>query len=130
MKKLRFLMPIGFLLIAAGFSAIVMLLWNWLMPLLFGLVTINFWQALGIFVLARILFGGFGFGKGKMMMGGMVRNNKNPIQDKWMKMSPEQRKEFINRRREFGFGHPGREDFFGKETRQRHDNGESGNEND
>jgi len=35
------------------------LLWNLLMPDIFGLDTINIWQALGITFLAKILFGGF-----------------------------------------------------------------------
>ena len=51
------------LMILAGLAFItlitfaVMLLWNWLMPLIFGLIEINFWQALGILVLSKILFG-------------------------------------------------------------------------
>jgi hypothetical protein len=39
-----------------------MLLWNWLMPTLFGLTTITFWQAAGIVLLARLIFGGFKHG--------------------------------------------------------------------
>ena len=35
----------------------VMLLWNWLMPTLFGLPLITFWQAIGINFLSSILFG-------------------------------------------------------------------------
>ena len=35
----------------------LMLLWNWLMPLLFGLPTLTFWQAVGMNFLASILFG-------------------------------------------------------------------------
>lgn len=38
----------------------VMWLWNWLVPELFGLSTIGYWQAVGILVLAKVLFGGFG----------------------------------------------------------------------
>jgi hypothetical protein len=38
----------------------VKLLWNWLLPALFGLPRISFEQALGLLVLSRILFGGFG----------------------------------------------------------------------
>jgi len=49
---------------AIGFALligyIIMLLWNWLMPAIFGLVTINYWQAVGIIILAKFLFGGFG----------------------------------------------------------------------
>ena len=36
---------------------ITMLLWNWLMPEIFGLTTIGYWQAIGILALAKILFG-------------------------------------------------------------------------
>ena len=38
------------------FGWIVMLLWNWLMPTIFGLTTITFWQAWGLVVLAHLLF--------------------------------------------------------------------------
>ncbi|TAI47369.1 hypothetical protein [Flagellimonas allohymeniacidonis] len=36
---------------------VTMLLWNWLMPDIFGLTSIGYWQALGILVLAKLLFG-------------------------------------------------------------------------
>lgn len=104
---MRFLvMPAGFLLMTSGFGAVVMLLWNWLMPAIFGLISISFWQALGLFALCRILLGSFGGGHhhGRMRKGGM--HGVNHIRDKWMKMTPEQRKEFISRRKEhFGRGH-------------------------
>ena len=45
------------LLAVAGFSAITMLLWNAFLPDIFGIVSINFWQALGLLALSRILFG-------------------------------------------------------------------------
>lgn len=67
---LKALKIIGFILMgavaAAGFAFIfgyfVMLLWNWLMPEIFGLITITFWQAAGIVLLARLVFGGFKHG--------------------------------------------------------------------
>ena len=34
----------------------LMLLWNWLMPLIFSLSEISFWQAVGLNLLASILF--------------------------------------------------------------------------
>ncbi|MDR1879441.1 MAG: hypothetical protein LBQ78_00725 [Tannerellaceae bacterium] len=85
-----------FLALAAlvGFSAIVMVLWNLLVPDIFGLATVSFWQALGLLVLARLFFGRIG---GKMM--GM-HGHHNPIHEKWMKMTPEERKEFIHKRHE------------------------------
>lgn len=42
------------------FGVVVMALWNWLMPMIFGLGKITFWQAFGIVLLAKLLFGGFG----------------------------------------------------------------------
>jgi len=47
---------IGFALLI---GLIIMWLWNWLMPEIFGLTTINYWQAVGIIILAKFLFGGF-----------------------------------------------------------------------
>ena len=32
------------------------LLWNWLMPTIFSLPTITFWQAMGLNIMASILF--------------------------------------------------------------------------
>jgi hypothetical protein len=46
-------------LFALLFGWIVMLLWNWLMPSLFGIKEITYWQAFGITILAKILFSGF-----------------------------------------------------------------------
>jgi len=43
-------------------GTLVQLLWNWLMPPLFGLREVTFWQGLGLLALCRILFGGFGKG--------------------------------------------------------------------
>ena len=46
------------------FGFVVMHLWNWLMPEIFGLGTITFWQSAGIIILARLIFGGFKHGSG------------------------------------------------------------------
>jgi hypothetical protein len=35
---------------------IVMLLWNWLMPMIFGLTTLNYWESFGLFALCGALF--------------------------------------------------------------------------
>lgn len=35
-----------------------MLLWNWLMPMIFGLTTLTFWQSFGLMLLASFLFKG------------------------------------------------------------------------
>lgn len=60
-KHLVFI-PLFYIAFIILFGGCVMLLWNWLMPELFGLPTITFWQAAGILLLCKILFGGFGVG--------------------------------------------------------------------
>lgn len=56
-------MAIGGVFIAVAMAFIfgfaVMWLWNWLMPEIFGLTTITFWQAWGLVVLTHILFKSF-----------------------------------------------------------------------
>ena len=49
-----------FVVLVALFGYITMRLWNWLMPEIFGLSVIGYWQALGILLLTKIFFGGFG----------------------------------------------------------------------
>jgi hypothetical protein len=46
--------------LAFGFVIGTMYLWNWLVPELFSGPVINFWQTLGLLVLSKILFSGFG----------------------------------------------------------------------
>ena len=76
--------------IAAGvfiFGSILMLLWNALLPAVLGVHTITFWQALGILILSKILFGGFSGGHGHHRHHGY----RNGWHGKWMHMSPEER---------------------------------------
>ena len=64
LKRLIWIAPLailGMVLFTFIGGAVVRLLWNWLLPPLFGWRQISFWQALGILALCRILFGGFGF---------------------------------------------------------------------
>jgi hypothetical protein len=44
-------------------SGVTMWLWNWLMPTIFHLPTIGFWQAVGILLLSHILFRRSSFGR-------------------------------------------------------------------
>ena len=57
---------------------IVMRLWNWLMPDLFGLPQIDYWKALGILLLSKIIFG-FGGGGGDGRSKGKKSKNKNRV---------------------------------------------------
>jgi hypothetical protein len=101
------------IIVVAGFSALVLLLWNLLIPGIFKLPAINFWQAAGLFILTRIFFSSFRGGRnpGEMMLGNFQRDNL--MTEKWMNMTEEERKEFINKRREFLRGGPfSRKEFF------------------
>jgi predicted membrane chloride channel (bestrophin family) len=72
----------------AVFGFVVMSLWNWLAPAVFGLRSITFWQALGILILSKILFGGF---RGRAGYGGHWRRR---MKDRWQQMTPEEREQF------------------------------------
>ena len=53
---------VGIFVFAFVGGEVVMRLWNWLLPPLFGWRMLTFWQALGLLALCRILFGGMGHG--------------------------------------------------------------------
>jgi len=46
------------------FGWLVMILWNWLMPQIFHLGEVTYWQSFGIVILAKLLFGGIGGARG------------------------------------------------------------------
>lgn len=60
-KKWIWIALFGILFIALVPFA-TMYLWNWLMPEIFNLTVINYWQALGLLILSKILFSGFKHG--------------------------------------------------------------------
>ena len=67
-RKLLMFAPLaimGFVLFAFIGGEVVKLLWNWLVPPLFGFSQVSFWQALGLLALCRILFGGNGLKGGR-----------------------------------------------------------------
>ena len=72
------------------FGEVVMHLWNWLLPMLFGWRQITFWQALGILVLCRILFGSWG-GHGPNPGRSASRRVTAEV---WERMTPEEREKF------------------------------------
>ncbi len=86
MRRVRFV-GVRFILFGILFFAVMGLvifgLWNALIPAILGLPKISFWQALGLFILSRVLFGGWGHG---MHKGRFVRG--------WRDLTPEQRERF------------------------------------
>ena len=103
--KLIWIAPLAMLGLAVFIfigGQIVMRLWNWLLPPLFGWAQIGFWQALGLLLLCRILFGGSGWR-------GSTRSNirrrmkercEQRIEERAANMTPEEREQFRQRMRE------------------------------
>lgn len=88
-------------MIAAGvllFGGVVMLLWNAILPKVANVSPLNFWQAVGLLALSRILFGGFRFGRPGG--GGPAFNRRKQWREKWMNMSEEEKAEFKAKWRE------------------------------
>jgi len=105
-RKLIWIAPLailGILLFIFIGGEIVLHLWNWLLPPLFGWRQITFWQALGILVLCRILFGGHGWhASGRS---NFRRRMSERMAERCGHMTPEERERFRQRMRErFGFG--------------------------
>ncbi|HYF32030.1 MAG TPA: hypothetical protein VD993_12995 [Chitinophagaceae bacterium] len=71
------------------FSAVVMWLWNAILPGLLNVGTLTIWQAMGLLVLSKILFSGFGGG-------GKKRWRDNMPREHWANMSAEEREKFKN----------------------------------
>lgn len=93
-KRWFFIAPLALLAMfgfALLFGEVVKLLWNWLLPSLFGWPAITFWQAFGILALCRILFGRFG---------SRFPNRehwRHRMRERWQHMTPEERERMRQR---------------------------------
>lgn len=92
MRRVKFSMApvaiVGILAFIALGTELVLQLWNWLLPSLFGLRQITFWQALGLLALCRILFGGFG-------RPGLARSEmRRRLRERWEGATAEERERF------------------------------------
>ena len=74
-------------LVAFLIGWIVMKLWNGIVTPVLGLNMITYWQAVGMLILSRILFGGFSGG-------GSRRRSPSIQKEKWMNMSNEEKLKF------------------------------------
>ena len=90
-RKWIYMAPVAILaILVVGFISgeVVKLLWNWLMPPIFGLGQVTYWKAVGLLALCRILFGGTG-------RHGSYRSNRSPEERERLRQAI---------RRRFGFG--------------------------
>jgi hypothetical protein len=88
--KRRFIfIPLAAIAFLSLISFVVMNLWNYLLPEILHVGFISFWQAMGIFVLCKILFG---FGKGHRGMGGPWARHR--MEERFRNMSPEEKEKF------------------------------------
>ena len=83
-----------FVVIVGLIGLVVMLLWNWLVPDLFHGPVINFWQALGLFALSKILFHSFSKNHDKH------ERWKPFMKSRWDNMSDEHKERFKQKMKE------------------------------
>jgi hypothetical protein len=96
MKRPYFLFPLFFIVAALVMAAVVMLLWNAIIPGLTGWALLTYPKALGLLVLCRILFGGFRGGR----HGGSPWSGNVGWRTRWKGMSEEERSAMRERWRE------------------------------
>ncbi|MCX2431970.1 MULTISPECIES: hypothetical protein [unclassified Pedobacter] len=87
-KKFIFFLPVV-ALIGTAIGYTVMSLWNWILPEVAHAGRLNFWQALGLLVLCRLLFGNFNKGGRNRF-----RENASKLRSKWQNMNEEERAKF------------------------------------
>jgi hypothetical protein len=92
MKRYRFFRILKIALFGSlavlAVTFLVMSLWNALMPGIFAVRAITFWQALGLLVLSKLLFGGF-----RPYPGAGPRWRRR-MMERWEQMTPEEREKF------------------------------------
>jgi hypothetical protein len=79
--------PLALVAFMAICGEVVTHLGNWLLPMLFGWRQISLWQALGLLVLCRLLFGNLSHGSDRS-------RSRGRRDERWEKMTPEEREKF------------------------------------
>jgi hypothetical protein len=110
---LKFLLLGAIFLTALGFG--VRELWNCLIPDLFHGPVVTFWQALGLCLLGKLLFGWHGGGGHKF--GHRAQEWRRKMQEKMEHMTPEEREKLRERFRKCGPGRFNRWNDWTEETK-------------
>ena len=93
LKAIKIVFFIAIAILVFGFA--VMSLWNWLVPTLFSGPVIGWWQAIGLLVLSKILFGGMHGGPRRHWGGRHARGYwRQRMEEKMANMTPEERERF------------------------------------
>jgi Ca2+/H+ antiporter, TMEM165/GDT1 family len=99
-RKFRFFIPLIIAAFLALATFVVQSLWNGVLADVLGVKTVTYWQALGILILAKLLFGGFPGRRGGPC-GGPWRHRM--MEARWNSLSPEDREKMRDEmRRRFG----------------------------
>lgn len=120
--KRRRLRPVPLFILAAGLlmGAVVMFLWNAILPEVTGVKPLTYWKAVGLLALCRILFGNFrggapnrGRGWGRQHFNNSDSSDDHPFsrhrwRNKWKAMNDEERAKFREEMRKRCFRPPGR----------------------
>lgn len=77
-----------------AFGGLIMYLWNAILPALLGVSVISFWQAVGLLVLCKILFGSMGSGGGGYRRRKQWGGPPSHLREKFMNMSEEEKAAF------------------------------------
>jgi hypothetical protein len=91
MQKKRYFFWLIIPLLFGALALLVMLLWNAILPAVLYAQPLTYWQALGLLILCRILFGGLPLGSRRR---GPSFNKRVAMKNKWMNMSAEEQTKF------------------------------------
>ena len=98
-RRFRFLIPLAVLAFVGVLTFVVHALWNGVLIDVLAVKAITYWQALGLLVLAKILFGGFPGGR----RGCGRRGRDRMLFKQWESLNAEQREQLREEmRRRFG----------------------------
>ncbi len=118
MKK-HSLHALFFIVAVFGFSALTMLLWNAILPSVLGTGTIGFFQAAGLLILGRLLFGGLG---AMHFLSGHSHRRGGHMHERFSNMSMDDRRRVMKRMME------AHENLFNREEGDRRKDVKNGNE--
>lgn len=104
LRGLKFILFGVLFVAAAGF--LTMNLWNWLVPALFNGPFITFWQTLGLLLLSRILFGGWGRGNRRQAWARRQKMWKQKMDSRMACLTPEEQEKFRQKMEGVCSGHP------------------------